>query len=240
MEPTEAEVQALHFLQSVDTPTVSNAIELFGIRPNGEGFAPGEIRCLFPELGRMCGYAVTAQVETMTEGQEANEAAFLDLFQAVADSPKPAVVVFQEIGPRKDFATHAGEVMATLFSQLGAVGLVSDCAVRDISEVRALKFHCFARGMVASHANFHIVRVNVPVQVSGLVVQPNWLLHGDENGLIVVPRETFPGLREAVEKIRTRERALMEYVRGPEFTVRGLRGRFREGGKDGSSSVPKG
>ncbi len=101
-------------------------------------------------------------------------------------SPKPAVVVLQEIGGYPDYAAHCGEVMSTVFTRLGAIGLVSDCGVRDLPEVRALGFHYFARGSVASHGSFRIVRTGVPVTVQGLAVRPGELLHGDENGLIIV------------------------------------------------------
>src|SRR5882724_2248019 len=51
----------LDFLRSVDTATVANAIETLKLRPRTEGFPSLDLRCLFPELGVMCGYAVTAQ-----------------------------------------------------------------------------------------------------------------------------------------------------------------------------------
>jgi len=215
------------YLRGVDTPTLSNAIETLRLRPQNAGFAPLEVSCLFPEFGRMVGYAVTAQVETMTAAAAERET-FMSLFETVLRSPKPAVVAFQEIGPHGDYAAHCGEVMATIFQRLGAVGLVSDCAVRDIPEVRALRFHYFARGRVASHAYFHIVRVGVPIQVSGLVIHPNDLLHGDENGLMVVPKDGLEKLPAAVEAVRARERELMEFVRGPEFNFEGLRERIVE------------
>ena len=215
------------YLKGVDTPTLSNAIETLRLRPQNAGFAPVQISCLFPEFGRMVGYAVTAQVETMTATSDERKA-FPSLFETVMHSPKPVVVAFQEIGPNGDYAAHCGEVMATIFQRLGVVGLVSDCAVRDIPEVRALRFHYFARGAVASHAYFHVVRVGVPVQVSGLVIHPNELLHGDENGLIVVPKEGLEKLPAAVEAVRARERALMEYVRGTNFNFDGLRERILE------------
>jgi len=215
------------YLRGVDTPTLSNAIETLRLRPQNAGFAPLEVSCLFPEFGRMVGYAVTAQVETMTAAAAERET-FMSLFETVLRSPKPAVVAFQEIGPHGDYAAHCGEVMATIFQRLGAVGLVSDCAVRDIPEVRALRFHYFARGRVASHAYFHIVRVGVPIQVSGLVIHPNDLLHGDENGLMVVPKDGLEKLPAAVEAVRARERELMEFVRGPEFNFEGLRERILE------------
>ncbi len=95
----------------------------------------------------MCGYAVTAQVETVSQMGSVDGATFHDLFEAVDRAPKPAVVVYQEIGTNRDHAAHCGEVMATIFTRLGAVGLVSDCAVRDIPEVRNIGMHYFARGL---------------------------------------------------------------------------------------------
>ncbi|HEX5483527.1 MAG TPA: RraA family protein [Terriglobia bacterium] len=213
-------------LRGIDTPTVANALELAQIRPRHEGFAPLELRCLFPELGRMCGYAVTAQVETVSQGNVKEEARYLDLFEAVFHSPKPAVVVCQEIGAHPSYATHCGEVMTTIFKQSGAVGLVSDSGVRDLPEVRALGFHYFARGAVASHANFRIVRVGVPVQILGFPIRPGELLHGDENGLIQVPAETCEGLLAAVAAIRTKEKSLMDFVRRPDFAPSQLKGRL--------------
>ncbi len=213
-------------LLGVDSPTLSNAIEVLKLRPHDEGFTPLQLRCLFPELGRLCGYAVTAQVETVTHMHPTQESTFLELFQAVADSPKPAVVVFQEIGGHGEFAAHCGEVMATIFTRLGAVGLVSDCGVRDVPEVRALGFKYFARGAVVSHASFRIVRVGVPVQVHGLAIHPGDLLHGDENGLLKIPHAACDKLLETVEAVRNRERKLMELVRAPDFSIEQLKGRF--------------
>jgi 4-hydroxy-4-methyl-2-oxoglutarate aldolase len=216
------------YLETIDTPTLSNAIEELNIRPRAEGFAPVGIRCLFPQFGRMCGYAVTAQVETVTRMTPLDKSVFCDLFAAVDGSPKPVVVVMQEIGGAPDFAAHCGEVMATIFTRFGAVGVVSDCAVRDIPEVRAMGMHYFARGAVASHAYFRIVRVNVPVQIGGFVVQPGDVLHGDENGLISVPDCDIDALARAVDGVRDRERRLMAFVRSPECRLDTLKDRFLE------------
>jgi regulator of RNase E activity RraA len=187
-----------------------------------------QVRCLFPELGRMCGYAVTAHVETVTQLEPGDNQHFIDLYKAVEASPKPAVIAFQEVGGHPDHAAHCGEVMSTIFTRVGAIGLVSDCGVRDIPEVRALGFHYFARGAVVSHANFRIVRVGVPVQILGTVIHPGDLLHGDENGVLTVPLAACEKLREAVDDIRRRERELMEFVRGKDFSLDGLRSRIVE------------
>jgi regulator of RNase E activity RraA len=137
----------------------------------------------------------------------------------VERSPKPAVIVLQEIGGFPEYAAHCGEVMSTFFTRLGATGLVSDCAVRDLPEVRRLGFHYFARGAVASHAHFRIVRSGVPVQIRGMVAKPGDLIHGDENGLITVPDASDDAIRAAVDEIRRKERAVMEFVKSTDFAL---------------------
>jgi len=223
---TTLEKDLISYLKTVDTATVSNAIELLKVRPDSEGFASLDLQCLFPEFGPMCGYAVTAQVETVTHGSPKTEEAFVELFEAVERSPKPAVVVLQEIGGDRDRATHAGEVMASIFTRLGAIGLVSDCGVRDLTAVRKIGFHYFARGAVASHASYRIVRTGVPVEITGVTIRTGDLLHADENGLVTVPetgRERLPGL---VDGILAKERSLLDFVRDNSFTAAQLRGRF--------------
>lgn len=214
-------MELIEYLKTVDTPTLSNAIELLDLRPRSAGFAPLTLRCLFPELGRMAGFAVTAQVETVTQTGPGGPLGHLELYRLLEASPKPSVVVLQEIGGFGDFAAHCGEVMATFFIRLGAVGLVSDCGVRDLPEVRALGFRFFARGACASHANFRIVRAGVPVTICGWPVRPGDIVHGDENGLITVPDTQPEKIREAVEEIRASERRILEFVRSDAFSLDG-------------------
>ena len=218
----------IEYLKTVDTPTLCNAIELLKVRKDHEGFTPLELRCLFPEFGRMIGYAVTAQVETYTSMEKRDNRLFVDLYSLLDKGPKPGVIVLQEVGGHGNYAAHAGEVMSTIFHKLGAVGLVSDCGVRDIPEVRRLGFHYFARGTVASHGNFRIVRVGVPVQIMGLVIKTGDLLHGDENGLALVPDEKRDLIPQMVDLIRSREGKLLDYVKSDAFTLDGLRGQIVE------------
>jgi 4-hydroxy-4-methyl-2-oxoglutarate aldolase len=222
MQVISTENTLIEYLKTIDSPTLSNAIELLQARPHRDGFTPLQIRCLFPELGRMCGYAVTAQVETVTDCEVFDISQFVDLYRAVIASPKPAVIVLQEIGGHPDYAAHCGEVMSTVFKRLGAVGLVSDCAVRDIPEVRALGFQYFARGSVVSHANFRIARVGVPVHIHGLVVRSGDLLHGDENGLLAVPAGYEDQLPAKVDQVRLQEKRLMDWVRSEAFSIDGF------------------
>jgi 4-hydroxy-4-methyl-2-oxoglutarate aldolase len=215
--------EQLEALRRIDSPTVSNAIEGFGVRPRVQGFAGWELRCAFPELGSMVGYAVTCTADSTTE-QRSEERGLLRLWAAIEASPKPAVLVIKDIGPERTRSCHMGEVMATTAKSLGAIGCISDGGLRDVVEVRALGgFQYFCPGFVVSHGNPFILDVNVPVTLDGMAVQPGDLLHGDVNGVLVVPDGIADKVVEEAERVRSAEREVLEFVRAPGLTVEKLR-----------------
>ena len=216
-------------LRQIDSPTLANAIELLGVRNRNTGFCDRRMRQLTPEMGVLCGYAVTVQAVTDTAepcSREAGVEKYLQVCEALRTAPKPAVVVIQELGDRPRRSAHIGEVLATLFQRFGALGVVSDSAVRDMAELRGLGFQAFAPGTVASHANFRLEGVQVPVQVCGMLVRPGDLLHGDENGLINVPSQDRERLPKLADRVRAKEKLVLDYLKGEEVTLEGIRERL--------------
>jgi 4-hydroxy-4-methyl-2-oxoglutarate aldolase len=210
-------------LQKIDSPTVSNAIERFKVRPRLEGFAGWGLRCAFPELGTTMGYAVTCTADTTTETR-ADERGLMRLWAAIEAAPKPAVLVIKDIWPERSRSCHMGEVMATTAKALGAVGCVSDGGLRDVVEVRALGgFQYFCPGFVVSHGNPIICEVNIPVTLEGMAITPGDLLHGDANGVLVVPDAVADRVAAEAERVRADEREVLEFVRAPGLTVEKLR-----------------
>jgi regulator of RNase E activity RraA len=214
--------EAIEELRTIDTPTVCNAIEQFDVRGRIEGFFGMDIRCLWPELGSMVGYAITLTVDSTTPGIPRNDEVWHAWLKAMEGSPRPSVLVMQDIGPQPRKSAHIGEVMGTIATRLGVVGIVTDGGVRDILELRELGFHCFASGLVPSHGNPRLVEVNVAVQIDGVRVRPGDLLHGDANGVTIIPRSIAAQVAGAADQIRAREAGILAYVKGPDFTVEGL------------------
>ena len=140
-------------LRAIDSPTIANAIEHFGIRPRVHGYHGAAVKALIPNLGSMVGYAVTCRGDSTTEDKDVRQHA--DLYRAIwAEQPHPVVVVIGDDGdPDKiDLSCHAGEIMATTMKRVGAIGLVTNGGLRDIKEVTALGgFHYYARGLVVAH-----------------------------------------------------------------------------------------
>ena len=218
--------EQLAALRSVDSPTVANAIEAFGVRDRTSGYPGSDVRCLFPDLPVTLGYAVTAVSDSTAAGSPRGREGVLRLWEAVAASPKPAVVVLKDVGPEPRRSCHCGDVMANIARALGAVALITDGGVRDLAEVRALGFQFFAAGAVVSHGNFGIVDVGMPVRISGVQICPEDLIHGDANGFVVIPREIAGQVMDEVARVRERESDLIRWVNSPEFSLEGLRKRY--------------
>jgi 4-hydroxy-4-methyl-2-oxoglutarate aldolase len=214
--------EQIEALRAIDTPTVCNAIERFGVRGRVEGFMGMDIRCLTPDFGTMLGYAVTVTVDSTTPDVPAPSGSWRAWMEAMDASSKPVVLVFHDIGPQRHKSAHIGEVMGTIATRLGAIGIVCDGGIRDILELRRLGFHCFAPGLVPSHGNPRLIEVNVPVVIDNVRVEPGDLLHGDANGVTSVPLAIAGSVAEAAAEVRTTEAALMAYINGPEFTVDGF------------------
>jgi regulator of RNase E activity RraA len=208
----------LVFLKEVDSPTISNAIEPFKVRGRTEGFIGGEVRALFPEMPPMVGVALTVTM-TNTPGATTGRENYWRMYEALSQMPAPSVLVVQDISGAPSRCALTGEVMATRAMRLGAVGMVTDGGLRDVHEVRRLGFAYFARYVVVSHANYEIVDIGGPVTLDGQEVRTGDILHGDANGVVIVPRQVLDGLPEAVEEVRTRERATMDFINSSAFTI---------------------
>ncbi len=220
---TRLSVEQLEELRSVDSPTVANAIEAFKVRDDTQGFLGLDIRCLTPEFGVMVGYAVTATADSMTPGHARNRQGLMRLFDAIAAAPNPVVLVVQDVGPRRTHGCFLGDVIASLSRRLGAVGIVTDGGVRDLDGVRPLGFHVFAAGLVVAHGTFNIIDVGIPVELSGVRVQPGDLIHGDSSGVTTIPLEVADKVYAECQKVRERETGLRDYSHSRDFSLEGLR-----------------
>lgn len=211
-------IEQMEYLTTVDSPTLANAIESFKVRDRCDGFIGGQVRCQFPDLGYMVGYALTVTMSN-AHGAIASRDGFWKMYEALEQMPKPAVIVVQDISGAPHRVAYAGEVMATLAKRLGAVGMVTDGAFRDLPEVHALGLHYFMKYPVVSHANFWIEDVGIPVEIDGERIETGDILHGDANGIVVIPPGVLEGLPAAVDAVRERERKTMEFYKSDKFTL---------------------
>jgi regulator of RNase E activity RraA len=210
-------------LKAIDSATVANAIEKFGVRPDTWGYTGPEIRCLFPHMGVMLGYAVTGVMGPREVGEQGWRQGWLDYTQAIEDSPKPAVCVIEDAPVWPMQGALVGEVMATCMQALGALGVVTNGGVRDVEQVRDMGFQYHAPGVIVSHGQVKFHSVGRPVRLGRLEVSPGDLVHADVNGVVLIPFEIADQVPAAAEAILKREAEIMEVARRPGLRAADLR-----------------
>ena len=210
-------------LVACDTPTVCNVIELWNIRPRNLGFMDDTIKCCFPEMPSMVGYALTSTFRSQAPPRSGDVYAGMDQqVAAFAELPGPPVVVYQDIDNPVASATF-GEVMCTTYQSFGAKGIITSGAGRDLKEVQALGFPAFTNGTICAHGYCHTLAVNVPVTVGGLTIFPGDLLHGDINGVTTIPHEIASEVPDACKELMTAEHIVLNYLKsGGNLTPSGL------------------
>jgi regulator of RNase E activity RraA len=220
MPKTILDTVQLDALRRYNTPTISNAIELFDVRPRRTGFLPHTIRSLLPELGPIVGYAVTSKTRASEpEPGEPSVDLLGDYLRYVASQEAPLVSVAEDLDDPPGLGAQFGEVTATIHQKLGCVGHITSGCPRDLDEVRALGFALFGLNPCVSHAYVRLVEFGTPVTLGGVVIHPGDLIHADKHGVCLIPAEAAPRLALACAEVERRELPLLELCRSREFSL---------------------
>ena len=180
----------------VTAALVADALDAVGYRD----------RCLDPAIApldpemRVLGRAFTVAVEVATE---VPEEPYVGLLRALDALGTDHVYLIPTGGDLR--AAMWGELVASSARARGAVGMVTDGAIRDTCKLSDLGFPTFATAHTPRDINgrFDVVAHQVPVEIGGIRVEPGDLIVGDRDGVVVVPKEVEePVIAAALEKAR--------------------------------------
>jgi regulator of RNase E activity RraA len=215
-EMTSSEI--LEALREFDTPSITNVVATYPTNPLCLGlynpwtenwYTDQSIRCMYPELGPVAGYAVTCVYGLPDPGF--SRLTFMDVVDALDASPKPTILVLQQKFPPElaGKVGLAGGNMTSAMKAVGCVGCVSNGPSRDIDEIRPMQFQYLLSGVTPGHGPMAVRAVSVPVSVAGMDVAPGEVIHMDENGAVKFPAAKLEAVLENVRKLRDQEAARM-------------------------------
>ncbi|MGN4127755.1 RraA family protein [Lysinibacillus sphaericus] len=116
----------------------------------------------------------------------------------------------------------AGDFVISLAKGMGVQGFVVDGVIRDIAAIRELNFPVFSLGTTVAAGNKNGGgKVNVPIAIGGVTVQPGDYIIGDVDGVLVVPQADAERIVVAAEaKVEKDEmRAQEAHVNGKESII---------------------
>jgi 4-hydroxy-4-methyl-2-oxoglutarate aldolase len=208
------EQEMLQALKGFDTPSITNVVATYPANPLCLGlynpwtenwYTDQTLRCMYPELGRLVGYAVTCVYGLPDPSFK--RLSFMDVIDALDASPKPTILVLQQKFPPE----IAGKVglsggnMTSAMKAVGCLGMISNGPSRDIDEIRPMQFQNLISGVTAGHGDMAVYAVNVPVSVAGMDVCPGEIIHMDENGAVKFPAHKMEAVLTNVQALQIDE-----------------------------------
>ena len=108
-----------------------------------------------------------------------------------------------------------GDLLLGMAKNRGVAAFVTDGMVRDLADIQALTFPCFAAGVTPnSAARNGPGTVGLPIICGGRAVASGDIVIGDADGVVVVPQAEARSVLEQLKNVRAKEAKMLEAVRG--------------------------
>lgn len=209
----------LSLLRKVDTPTVCNAIEVVQGQRGFNQFTRGTIEASAPEAGAIVGYARTAKIAAIAPPEEAADiikARRMAYYKHMAEGPRPAIAVVEDIDYPQAIGAYWGEVNTTIHEGFGMSGALTNGVMRDLGDM-APDFPVLAGSIGPSHGFVHVKEIGTAVSVFSLTIRDGDLVHADRHGAVVIPDDVVDRLAAAIHKMQETEQLILGPARQDGF-----------------------
>lgn len=218
-------------IERVDAGVVERAAKfpssIFADVAGRRGALHGRISPLAPSM-RLAGPALTVEVRPGDN---------LMIHAALALAKPGDVIVVDGKGDLS--SALMGEIMCQQAAALGIAGVVIDGAVRDSEAIRELGFPMYAAGLNPNGPTKSVAgRVNHPVSIGGVTVNPGDLVIGDADGITVIERHKAAAMLPlAAEKVAAETKRIADIKSRKALRPSWLDGALRTAGvlKEGES-----
>ncbi len=219
----------LEVLKQWDTPTICNGLELLVPERRALGFTVEPMVAADRKLPPIVGLARTGTIRAR-EKPRGHVTDRMDWYDYVAATDLPTIAVLQDLDAHEGFGAFWGEVQTTVHKALGAIGCVTNGSFRDL-DMLAPGFQIIGGRVGPSHAHVHTVDYGKPVDVFGMQVVHDDVIHADFHGAVVIPAECVKQLPAAIDLVSRREKVILDLCASPDFSSAKLRDALKRAGE---------
>lgn len=200
-------------LREFETPLVTEALSALGCRSPERHYTGDDIRLLTTLTEPMVGAALTLLADTSSPEGEVDCEDLWRSYALIEAAPVPVVVVMQAVGQRPRHECILGDGMAKPFKASGSCGLVTNGGARDIERINQVGYSVFGTGFVPNHGPVTYRLSDKPVEVSGVTFRHGDLVHGNGDGVIIVPGRYHEHIVETCILCRDAETRVHTFLR---------------------------
>ena len=219
----------LETLKQWDTPTICNGLELIVPERRAIGFTVEPMVAADRSLKPIVGLARVGMIRAKEapRGPVANR---LDWYDYVEQADLPTIIVLQDLDDRPGYGAWWGEVHSAVHKALGAEGCVTNGSFRDL-DMLAPGFQIIGGRVGPSHAHVHMVDFGRGVDIFGMNVAHDDVIHADFHGAVVIPAEAVTRLPAAIDLCTRREKVILDLCASPDFSAARLRDAVKRSGE---------
>jgi regulator of RNase E activity RraA len=219
----------LEALKAWDTPTICNGLEIVSPERRATGFTVEPMVVVDRKLPPIVGLARTGMIRAK-EPPRGPVPPREDWYDYVAPAGLPTIAVIQDVDDHPGFGAFWGEVHTAVHAALGVAGCVTNGSFRDI-DMLAPGFQIVGGRIGPSHAHVHMVQMKCDVNIFGMRVGHDDVVHADSHGAVVIPAEVVRALPKAIDLMARREKVILDRARAPGFTSGAMREALRQSGE---------
>jgi regulator of RNase E activity RraA len=219
----------LKILERWDTPTICNGLELVTPERRAIGFTVEPMVAADRKLAPIVGLARTGLIRAK-EPPRGPIPPREDWYDYVAAQDLPTIAAIQDIDDRPGYGAFWGEVQSTVHLALGVKGCVTNGSFRDV-DMLAPGFQIIGGRIGPSHAHVHMVQMRCEVNLFGMLVKDDDVVHADYHGAVVIPADAVRKLPDAIDLISRREKVILDMARAEGFTSAKMRDALKRAGE---------
>ena len=187
--------------RKISTTTISDALDKLGIKG---------VLTRFTSIVE--DVKLTGPIFTVKESPRRADFSEFRVTEAV-ELAKPGSVIVFDVEEYCEASTWSG--LASLSAKIkGIEGVIVNGAVRDVDEIRRIRFPVFTKTItpITGKGRIATISMNTPLRIDNIKIRPGDLAVGDVNGVVIIPQEKVIEVLNIAREIEGREEELRKMI----------------------------